>query len=90
MTFFYGTTCLQNFIHNYMFSLVACIRGLLPVTDCVCGFRGAIRVTMDLLKLDVTQCPNEYYVQNAFKDTHRCDRKTSYVSNVSPCLNRYL
>ena len=35
---------------------------------------------MDLLKLDITQCPNEYYVQNAFKDTHRCDRKTSYVS----------
>lgn len=36
---------------------------------------------MDLLKLDVVQCPNEYYVQNPFKDTHRCDRKTSYVSS---------
>ncbi|XP_050701571.1 uncharacterized protein LOC126987957 [Eriocheir sinensis] len=41
-------------------------------------FKGAVRVTMDLLKLDIVQCPNEYYVQNPFKDTHRCDRKTSY------------
>ncbi|KAK3876401.1 hypothetical protein Pcinc_018813 [Petrolisthes cinctipes] len=41
-------------------------------------FKGAVRVTMELLNLDIVQCPNEYYVQNAFKDTHRCDRKTSY------------
>ncbi|ROT73464.1 hypothetical protein C7M84_008129 [Penaeus vannamei] len=41
-------------------------------------FKGAVRVTMDLMKLDITQCPNEFYVQNAFKDTHRCDRKSSY------------
>lgn len=41
-------------------------------------FKGAVRVTMDLLKLDITQCPTEFYIQNAFKDTHRCDRKTSY------------
>ncbi|KAK7069808.1 hypothetical protein SK128_015419 [Halocaridina rubra] len=41
-------------------------------------FKGAVRVTMDLLKLDIVQCPNEFYVPNAFKDTHRCDRKTSY------------
>lgn len=45
-------------------------------------YRGAVRVTMDLLKLDIVQCPNEYYVQNPFKDTHRCDRKTSYVSSL--------
>lgn len=35
---------------------------------------------MDVLNLDIVQCPSEYYVQNAFKDTHRCDRKTSYVT----------
>lgn len=35
---------------------------------------------MDVLNLDIVQCPSEYYVQNAFKDTHRCDRRTSYVS----------
>ncbi|XP_023016255.1 uncharacterized protein [Leptinotarsa decemlineata] len=41
-------------------------------------FKGAVGVTMDLLKLDINQCPDEYYVANAFKDTHKCDQKTSY------------
>ncbi|XP_060526856.1 uncharacterized protein LOC132702314 [Cylas formicarius] len=41
-------------------------------------FKGAIAVTMDLLKLDINQCPDKYYVPNAFKDTHKCDQKTSY------------
>ncbi|XP_066993827.2 uncharacterized protein [Anabrus simplex] len=41
-------------------------------------FKGVIAVTMDLLELDVNQCPDKYYVPNAFKDTHKCDRKTSY------------
>lgn len=41
-------------------------------------FKGAVRVTMDLTKLDIVQCPSDFYVQNAFKDSHRCDRKSSY------------
>ncbi|XP_066939738.1 uncharacterized protein [Macrobrachium rosenbergii] len=41
-------------------------------------FKGAIQVTMDLLKLDISQCPSDFFVQNAFKDTHKCNRKTSY------------
>lgn len=35
---------------------------------------------MDLLQLDVNQCSDQYYVPNAFKDTHKCDKKSSYVS----------
>ena len=35
---------------------------------------------MDLLKLDINQCPDKYYVPNAFKSTDKCDQKTSYVS----------
>lgn len=35
---------------------------------------------MDLMALDINQCPDKYYVANAFRDTHKCDRKTSYVS----------
>lgn len=41
-------------------------------------FKGVVAVTMDLLQLDINQCPDKYYVPNAFKDTHKCDRKTSY------------
>lgn len=37
-------------------------------------------MTMDLLKLDINQCPDKYYVPNAFKDTNKCDQRTSYVS----------
>ncbi|KAJ8959523.1 hypothetical protein NQ314_006260 [Rhamnusium bicolor] len=41
-------------------------------------FKGVVAVTMDLLKLDINQCPDHYYIANAFKDTHKCDQKTSY------------
>jgi len=42
--------------------------------------RGAVAVSMELQKLDINQCPDKYYVPNAFKDTHKCDKKSSYVS----------
>lgn len=35
---------------------------------------------MDLLKLDVNQCEDKYYVPNKFKATNKCDQKSSYVS----------
>ncbi|KAJ8952914.1 hypothetical protein NQ318_006531 [Aromia moschata] len=41
-------------------------------------FKGVVTVTMDLLKLDINQCPDDYWVANAFKDTNKCDQKTSY------------
>lgn len=41
-------------------------------------FKGVVAVTMDLQQLDINQCPDKYYVPNAFKDTHKCDKKTSY------------
>lgn len=39
-----------------------------------------VAVTMDLLQLDINQCDDKFYRPNAFKDTHKCDKKTSYVS----------
>ncbi|KAB7494640.1 putative G-protein coupled receptor [Armadillidium nasatum] len=42
-------------------------------------FKGAVRVSMDLQKLDLNQCPGNEYEQNGFRDSHKCDRKTSYV-----------
>jgi hypothetical protein len=55
--------------------------------------RGVVAVTMRLLELDINQCPDKFYVPNAFKDTHKCDKRTSYVSSTVfivsfPC--RYL
>ncbi|KAF2348435.1 hypothetical protein FHG87_020808 [Trinorchestia longiramus] len=41
-------------------------------------FKGAVQVSMDLMKMDIDQCPSDYYVQNIFQNTHHCDRKTSY------------
>ena len=35
---------------------------------------------MDIKMLDINQCPADYYTPNAFKRTHKCDDKTSYVS----------
>lgn len=35
---------------------------------------------MDMMQLDINQCDDDYHVPNAFKNTHKCDAKTSYVS----------
>ncbi len=37
---------------------------------------------MDIKMLDIDQCPDEYHVPNTFKDTHKCDDKSSYVSTT--------
>ncbi|XP_053597227.1 uncharacterized protein LOC103576728 isoform X1 [Microplitis demolitor] len=41
-------------------------------------FKGAVAVTMNLMDMDINQCDDKFYVPNAFKGTHKCDRKTSY------------
>ncbi|KAF3427527.1 hypothetical protein E2986_00525 [Frieseomelitta varia] len=41
-------------------------------------FKGIVAVTMDLLQLDINQCDNNFHTPNAFKGTHKCDKKTSY------------
>lgn len=41
-------------------------------------FKGVVAVTMNMLQLDINQCPDKFYVPNAYQDTHKCDRKTSY------------
>lgn len=43
-------------------------------------FRGIVAVSMDMLQLDINQCPDWYYEPNAFKNSHKCDVKSSYVS----------
>lgn len=46
----------------------------------VCNYRGVVAVSMDMLQMDINQCDDDYFIPNAFKGTHKCDRKTSYVS----------
>uniref|UniRef100_A0A6B2EIQ8 Putative g-protein coupled receptor n=1 Tax=Phlebotomus kandelakii TaxID=1109342 RepID=A0A6B2EIQ8_9DIPT len=41
-------------------------------------FKGVVAVSMDMLQLDINQCPDDYYTPNAFKNSHKCDEKTSY------------
>eukprot|EP00096_Caligus_rogercresseyi_P011406 TRINITY_DN4476_c0_g1_i2.p1 TRINITY_DN4476_c0_g1~~TRINITY_DN4476_c0_g1_i2.p1 ORF type:complete len:829 (+),score=116.10 TRINITY_DN4476_c0_g1_i2:73-2559(+) len=41
-------------------------------------FKGVVSVSMNLNMLDIDQCPDKYYVPNVFKDTQKCDEKTSY------------
>lgn len=41
-------------------------------------FKGVVAVTMDLLNLDINQCPGPYYAENAFEGTDKCDHMGSY------------
>lgn len=47
---------------------------------CFTFCRGVVAVSMDMLQLDINQCEDDFFVPNAFKGTHKCDEKTSYVS----------
>jgi len=42
---------------------------------------------MPLLNLDINQCPHKFYEPNAFKGTHKCDQRSSYVRQF---INFYL
>lgn len=42
-------------------------------------FRGVVTVDVQLNWLDINQCPQDYYMPNAFKDTARCHYDTTYV-----------
>lgn len=41
-------------------------------------FKGAVAVSMDIRMLDIDQCPDKYHIPNHFKDTNKCDEKSSY------------
>lgn len=46
-------------------------------------FKGMVIVNVKLSDLDVNQCDaEEYYVSNAFKATHKCDRKSTRCQHV--------
>ena len=40
-----------------------------------------VTVDVRLWWLDINQCPQDYFVPNAFKDTARCHYDTTYVCN---------
>ena len=52
--------------------------------------RGVVIVDTKLDELDINQCPNDYHVPNAFKDTARCDFQSTYVSCASLLHSRTL
>lgn len=41
-------------------------------------FKGAVIVDIKLDELDINQCPQPFYVPNAFKDTARCHYETTF------------
>ena len=51
---------------------------ILANIDSIC--RGVISIHVDLDFLDINQCPAEFFVPNAFKNTAKCDFRTQYVS----------
>ncbi|CAD5117999.1 DgyrCDS6740 [Dimorphilus gyrociliatus] len=43
-------------------------------------FKGVVTVDVKLETLDLNQCPAEFYIANAFKNTARCHYESTYVS----------
>lgn len=46
-----------------------------------------VTVDVKLDFLEIQQCPGDYTVANAFKNTARCHFKSQYVSAVKYCTN---
>lgn len=49
-------------------------------------FSGVVTVDVKLDFLELRQCPGDYSVANAFKNTARCHFKSQYVSSASVYL----
>ena len=49
--------------------------------DTVFVHSGVVKVDVKLKDLDINQCDMEAWVPNAFKNTHRCDRETTYCEH---------
>jgi len=45
-------------------------------------FKGVVMVNVKLGDLNIQQCPQEYWVPNAFKATARCDFDSTYCENL--------
>lgn len=48
-------------------------------------FRGIVTIDVKLRYLDINQCPADFYVANAFKNTAKCDFRSQYVSTHYYC-----
>lgn len=46
-------------------------------------FKGVVIVDVPLSWLDINQCPQDYFVPNAFKDTARCHYDTTYCEHLA-------
>ncbi|ESO11626.1 hypothetical protein HELRODRAFT_108901 [Helobdella robusta] len=46
-------------------------------------FKGVVTVDVMLNELDINQCPQDYFVPNAFKDTARCHYETTYCVYIA-------
>jgi len=46
-------------------------------------FKGVVTVDVRLDELDINQCPQDYFVPNAFKDTARCHYDTTYCTYLA-------
>jgi hypothetical protein len=46
-------------------------------------FKGVVTVDIRLDELDINQCPQDYFVPNAFKDTARCHYDTTYCTYLA-------
>ena len=68
--------CYLEYVNEYTLRSFLIIMASIYHSFC----RGVVAVSMDIQMLDIDQCPDKYHIPNAFKDTHKCDDKSSYVS----------
>ncbi|CAG0879672.1 unnamed protein product [Cyprideis torosa] len=73
----------DGFHNAWVLTYAAPFFGLDSIREAIV-FKGVVSVTMELKDLDVNQCSDNFYVENAFKNSHKCDRNSYCV----PILGR--
>lgn len=68
-------------IHHWLLSYVIPFFGPNILGKGTLEFKGVVKVDVKLKDLDINQCDMEAWVPNAFKNTHRCDRETTYCEH---------
>ncbi|KAK2162767.1 hypothetical protein LSH36_92g05014 [Paralvinella palmiformis] len=67
----------QGFINDWILTYSVPFFGLNSIGSAI-EFKGVVRVDVRLDLLDINQCPMDFHVPNAFKDTARCHFDNTY------------
>jgi len=72
----------DGYVNDWIVTYSVPFFGLNSINSAI-EFKGVVTVDIRLDELDINQCPQDYFMPNAFKDTARCHYDTTYCTYLA-------